>query len=265
MGGDDDSLLMASLNSRLKEIEDKETKIPLVVLDSMLPRQVLRIQVRNALFMELVRDRLQKENPFIGMLGMARLKNGQQVHLTHGVEVELMKDEMEVPKDKESGMNIALRATARRFQIQGEVDNAKAGWTEARVTFLDSSAQEEEEADDCRSRAMVRARELSSPNMNMPGSVSLVDRWIQLAKENERQSGQIDNLLHDLGTMPPPEQPSERAFWIGALINPLPAMGVALEIRPALLTAKTSEERIEIALDGILRSIKHMDGSARLW
>ena len=60
--------------------------------------------------------------------------------------------------------------------------------------------------------------------------------------------------------------------WVAAVV-PLswlrraaaPAMGVALEIRPALLTAKTSEERMEIALDGILRSIKHMDGSARLW
>jgi hypothetical protein len=40
---------------------------------------------------------------------------------------------------------------------------------------------------------------------------------------------------------------------------------VALEVRPALLTAKTAEERVETALDGIFRSIKHMDGSAKLW
>ena len=42
-------------------------------------------------------------------------------------------------------------------------------------------------------------------------------------------------------------------------------MGVAREIRPALLMAETAEDRINIAYDGILRSVKHMDGSARMW
>jgi hypothetical protein len=101
--------------------------------------------------------------------------------------------------------------------------------------------------------------------MNIPNNLSLVDRWVELARENERQVGQIDKLLDDLGSIPPPERPSERSFWIGALINPLPAMGVALEIRPALLSARTAEERVEISLDGIFRSIKHMDGSSKLW
>jgi hypothetical protein len=92
-----------------------------------------------------------------------------------------------------------------------------------------------------------------------------VDRWIALAKDNERQPGQIDALLESLGDIPPEHEPTERAFWIGALINPLPAMGVAMEIRPALLSAKTALDRIEIASDGLVRSIKHMDGSARMW
>lgn len=95
--------------------------------------------------------------------------------------------------------------------------------------------------------------------------MSLVDRWIELARENEREPGQIDRLLQDLGTIPPPEAPSDRAFWVGALINPIPAMGVALEVRPALLTADTAMERVDLALDGIEKSIRHMDGTARMW
>ncbi|KAG7347598.1 ATP-dependent protease La LON substrate-binding domain containing protein [Nitzschia inconspicua] len=274
-GTDDFSTMMASLQSRVQEIQDKETKIPLVVLDSMLPRQVLRVQVRNALMMDLVRDCLQREHPFFGMLGMARLRSGQQIHLTQGVEVEILKDELEFLQndggqgEKEGGVKLALRA-GRRFQIEGEIENAGGGWTEARVTFLDSEQEERTEIENGKdptvvARAISRARELTSPNMNMPNNLSLVDRWIELAKENERQEGQIDKLLKDLGTIPPPEQPSERAFWVGALINPLPAMGVAMEVRPALLTAETAEQRVEAALEGIFRSIKHMDGSARLW
>ena len=101
--------------------------------------------------------------------------------------------------------------------------------------------------------------------MNMKNSASLVDRWIELARENERHPGQVDALLKQLGEIPPEHEPTERALWVGALINPLPSMGVAMEIRPALLVSKKTEERVQVALDGILKSIGHMDGSARLW
>jgi hypothetical protein len=101
--------------------------------------------------------------------------------------------------------------------------------------------------------------------MNMPDRQSLIDRWIELATENEKKPGQIARLLEQIGEIPPPEEPTERALWVGALINPIPAMGVAMEVRPQLLIAKKAEDRVQLALDGILKSIKHMDGSARMW
>ena len=110
----------------------------------------------------------------------------------------------------------------------------------------------------------MKADEFTMPKANIPNNLSLVDRWIELAREKERSPGQIDAILKDIGEIPPADQPSERAFWVGALINPLPGMGVALEIRPGLLTARKAEQRVEIALNGILRSIKYMDGSAGL-
>ena len=39
--------------------------------------------------------------------------------------------------------------------------------------------------------------------------------------------------------MPPADKPHRRAMWVAALINPLPALGVALEIRPAVLQASS--------------------------
>lgn len=255
---------MASLRNRVKEVEDRESKLPLVVLDSMLPRQVLKIKVKNELLTELVKECLQKEIPFFGMLGLARLSTGEEVHLKHGVEVEIIGR----PEFLGDGVKLELKA-GRRFTIEGEVDNAGKGWTEARVRFLDSGKQEEDEinGEDRLSiaRAISKAQEFTSPNMRMPENLSLVDRWIQLATENEREPGQISLLLEQIGDIPPPEEPSERALWIGALINPIPAMGVALEVRPQLLIAKKAEDRVQVALDAIYRSIKHMDGSARLW
>jgi Lon protease-like protein len=260
---DDD--FMAALRTRVKEVEDRESKLPMVVVDSMLPRQVLKIQVKNNLLMELVKECLQNETPFFGMLGLARLSSGQQVHLKHGVEVEIV-GKPEVIDG--GGMKLELIA-GRRFSIEGEVDNAGKGWTEARVRFLDS---EEQEADEVKgvdrlsvARAIAKATGLTCPNMIMPDRQSLIDRWIELATENEKKPGQIARLLEQIGEIPPPEEPTERALWVGALINPIPAMGVAMEVRPQLLIAKKAEDRVQLALDGILKSIKHMDGSARMW
>ena len=256
---------MASLKSRMAEVNDRETKLPLVVLDTMLPRQVLKIQVDNPLLLELVRTCLKNETPFFGMLGMARLATGQSVHLKRGVEVEILDTKF---LDGGKSIRLALRG-GRRFEILGEIETAGMGWTEARVQFLDFEQEEEREIHGkdrmTVARAISKATELTSPNMRMENNLSLIDRWIELAKTVEREPGQIDQLLKDLGEMPPPEEPSDLAFWVGALINPIPAMGVATEIRPALLTAKKTEERVQVAIDGIFKSIRHMDGTKRIW
>ena len=42
--------------------------------------------------------------------------------------------------------------------------------------------------------------------------------------------------------MPPPERPTDLSLWVGAYVNPLPALGVALEIRPLLLRATTARQ-----------------------
>lgn len=255
---------MASLRNRMQEVVEQETKMPLVVLDSMLPRQVLRIEVNNPLFKELIRDRFKKEHPYFGMMGIATLSTGEQVHLRTGVEVEILGK----PEVREGGgVRLELKA-GRRFRIDGKVGNNVNGWTEARIRFINVHDEQEEDISDDRmsvARAMIKAKEFTAPNMYMKDNQTLIERWIQLAKLNERESGQVAALLKQLGEIPPSDEPTERAFWVGALINPIPALGVATEIRPALLTARTTEQRVQIALDAVLKSIRHMDGTARMW
>eukprot|EP00545_Synedropsis_sp_CCMP1620_P001080 CAMPEP_0119005600 /NCGR_PEP_ID=MMETSP1176-20130426/1822_1 /TAXON_ID=265551 /ORGANISM="Synedropsis recta cf, Strain CCMP1620" /LENGTH=293 /DNA_ID=CAMNT_0006957431 /DNA_START=18 /DNA_END=896 /DNA_ORIENTATION=+ len=229
---DDDDDFMASLRSRMDQVND--AKLPLVVLDAMLPRQVLKINVNNAVFMDLVKNRVEEESPFFGMLGMARLKTGEQVHLRDGVVVDIIGK----PKVDEDGLQIELRA-GKRFRI-GEVQDAPQGWTEASIEYIEDDDDEEESATNeldriSLARAMAKARKIDD----------LVEEWIALARPKERAPGQIDAILSDLGEIPMLTSPTDRAFWVGALVNPIPAMGVALEIRPALLTAKTAEDRID--------------------
>ncbi len=68
---DDSSFSMASVQKRMDQVSQNDSILPLVVLDSMLPRQVLKISVSNDLPMSLVKTRLEEEIPYFGMLGMA--------------------------------------------------------------------------------------------------------------------------------------------------------------------------------------------------
>jgi len=264
----------------------------LMILDTMLPRQILQIQIQHVTLESLMKYRVSQETPTLGMLGMAKLSSGQTVPLKTGVEVHIVQMDKAMDKppidttsnnNSEEPWDISLRA-GRRFVIEGDVEKTEEGWTEAQVKFLDSRVEEECEVQQFSkpsmedpsgistgsdrlsvARAISKSKQFTEPNMNMRGSLSLVDRWIELAKENERQPGQIEALLLQLGEIPPEHEPSERALWVGALINPLPSMGVAMEIRPALLVSKRAEERVQVALEGIMKSIRHMDGNARMW
>ena len=273
--------LLTSLRNRQQEIEDASTRLPLIILDSMLPRQVMDIQLSHPTLQHLIKHRtIETENPTLGMIGMIRTNQGY-VPLTNGVEVEIVEcgQAQDIPGDEmgssENAWDVTLKAK-RRFTLAGEVKKTEGGWTESRVKYLESCVEEEtqqkqsEQDEDATARlslarAISKSRQFTQPNINIPENLSIIDRWIELARENERHPNQIDKLLDQLGDIPPEDQPSERAFWIGALINPLPALGVSMEIRPSLLMARSAEERVDVALTGIWGSIKHMDGSSRLW
>ena len=272
----DDFQFMTSLKNRMEEVRNQDTICPIIILDCMLPRQVMRIRIDNPGIVKLVKRQLRNDTPTFGVRGTTTTiistttnksndnkKSStikKEVSLTNGVEVEIITKPVFIEED---AVLVALKAK-RRFQVLKEVEHEEQrGWVDANVQYLDSETQEEEELmsnteDDpmCLDRAILKAIQLSD----------FVKEWLDLAKKVERQPGQIDLLLEDLGDMPCAEEPSERAFWVGALINPLPDMGVADRgVRPAMIMATTAEERVDIALDGIIQSIKHMDGSAPLW
>ena len=82
--------------------------------------------------------------------------------------------------------------------------------------------------------------------------------WIELVKsgQRERTEGQLERILKDLGPMPEAEYADDRAFWVASLINPIPALGVAREIRHKILAAEGGKERVEWARQALLDSIK---------
>ena len=67
-----------------------------------------------------------------------------------------------------------------------------------------------------------------------------------------------------LGGLPTVDNPTALAFYGAAIVNPIPAMGVAPEIRGRVLSAPTALQRLQILQWGISRSIRNLQGTSPL-
>lgn len=93
----------------------------------------------------------------------------------------------------------------------------------------------------------------------------LVEEWKTLVRDGgfERREGQLELIASHIGPMPPAEEAARRAIWVASLINPIPALGVAYEIRPALLMARDTRGMLKVATDGITLSIENLQSQIR--
>jgi hypothetical protein len=75
----------------------------------------------------------------------------------------------------------------------------------------------------------------------------------------------MKSRMDDLGVMPDEDDMTERALWTAALINPLPALGVCLEIRPAMLSCGNDYDRMVLVCQALQSSMDHLTGKQRLF
>lgn len=216
--------------------------LPLLVIESMLPGQRL---ILDRAFDESL-ERLAELGGEIGVFGMSArppASSGDRdthCHLhTHGVSARLQRnslwDQWEI---------IAEHA----IQHVGSGGSGPNGveLVQAHLTVDDVSAADVEAA-----KALP----------------ALVDEWCEevFRMNAERFEGQLNQVVEDLGAMPSPESPGDLAFWVAALVNPLPALGVASEIRPKVLAAASVSDRLSIARAGLEGSIGHVTGRRLLF
>ena len=67
----------------------------------------------------------------------------------------------------------------------------------------------------------------------------------------------------ELGPLPD-HDPTRLALYGAALVNPLPPLGVAPEIRGRILSAATAKQRLEILEWAVQRSIRNLEGTQPL-
>ena len=235
-GGLDMSLL-ASRISALQQAPEPE-KVRLFNFDAMVPGQCLTFSVP-ASFVETL-DRMEVDECPLVMVGRDRLRL-----LNNGVECRVERLDR-LPE----GDAIATLIADRYCEVVEVGEDEGSRWLgrsgSVRWLSLDASTPGEQPAP----AVLSRAKALDV----------LVSEWMQLVKATgrERQPGQIEKILADLGPIPEPNRPTARALWIAGLINPLPALGVALEIRPACLTAETADIRLQVVEMGLKDSIERL-------
>ena len=80
---------------------------------------------------------------------------------------------------------------------------------------------------------------------------ALVLEWTRLVREgqHEKEEGQLDTILNDLGRRQLPCGFDERAMWVAALINPIPSLGVAFDLRPQVVACVVSQ--CDLCLAGV--------------
>lgn len=237
----------------------KANELPLFYLDPMLPRQQMQLNIFEPRYILMVTRCLEGSRRF-GMVGGPRY--GVVGDTKHGVEVEITESEVQRPSGR-----ILIRIQARRrFVMEGDTERLD-GYSVANVRWLDlptspvslntavaGEEDEEDEAQNSEEQIVKLAKDLE-PLVNDWKSKVVSGRW-------QRYGGQLASILQDIGPMPEVEDCAsavDRALWIGALINPLPGLGVALEIRPDLLAnAQNPRVCLDVATAGIRRSIENM-------
>lgn len=150
-------------------------------------------------------------------------------------------------------------------------DRSDTQWSNCRISIID-----DEEEDEHSSETFEKATQINK----------LIDHWLILASDQttydnvdvvartRRKTGQpgltvnasvlLKRVQHELGPRPPPERPTLLALWGAALLNPLPPLGVATELRGAVLEADGALMKLSILERGLLKSIDNLDDTRPL-
>lgn len=114
-------------------------------------------------------------------------------------------------------------------------------------------------------RMEFMAHNLEGKVMQLHNNIpSLVNEWARWLVQTEKQTpADLRRRLKDNGPMP--KTPKERAIWVGALVNPIPNLGVCMEIRPALLSCQNDHDRMVLASTALKSSIDHLSGKQKLY
>jgi len=205
--------------SRLESLVAEEdtgaqlSRLPLFVLEPLLPRQSMRLHVFEPRYRNLVSYCLSNDMRF-GMIGP---------HTMFGVEVVIT--QYNPAYDGTSHIVIQAR---KRFELQDRSIHEQ-GYPEGLATDV-------EEIPGGTPEELSEIREAITVEMTA---------WLKACKYRRGET-RVNSMLAQLGQAP--EDMEEFSLWVVAALNPYPYMGVCREIRVQALAMKNTKERLEFVL-----------------
>ena len=241
------------LSRRISSSKSGEASVRCLLLDNMLPRQRVQLQFGPPVSTALSEGR-QAGEAFV-VVGLDRRKG---TICRRGVEVRI---ESMSPYRASHGFFSSHSTTPMRgFTVLDTVlvggrcceilepDISSSTWRPSKPIF------------EARVRWLPDGPSTSAANALAESVAPMVSEWVDLVRSTnrEREPLQITRVLSDLGPMPDAEQAGDRALWVAALINPMPALGVALEVRAAVLDAADSLARMQVVHEALADSISRL-------
>lgn len=231
-------LVIVVFISLLGSIQSLSLSVParLLVLETLVPGQRLDLEAEApASFWNICKN---EKEPLI-VVG----RQGRSLHF-RGIEVFV-----------ENGNTIAATGRIAEITERGEDEGSRWAGRSGEVKWLGRLVEDDNLLSDDDNKKPFALEELHKLSDTL---MELSKEWEELVRVTgrERFPGHLDEILQDLGDRP--SQPNARALWIAGLVNPHPALGVALEIRPAILTAKSTHRRLVMTEQGLRDSISRL-------
>ena len=236
------------LSRRIARSQSDEEIIKVLFLDAMLPRQ--RVQLQFAPPVSTVLSDIRDSGECLAVCGLDQ-RTGR--FLRHGVEARI---ESMSPYRASQGFFSSHSTTPMRGFTA--LDTTLVGGKRCEV--LEPAAEQwppDRPIFEAKVRWLPSEKGTAAATVRAESLEELVDEWLELVRTGgrEREPLQITRVLCDLGPMPDAEDADDRALWVAALINPLPALGVSREIRPAVLEAADGLARVNVVHEALTDSI----------
>ena len=216
--------------AQMKE-EPPLVTIGLFYVDYVLPGQRLKLHVFERRYKKLFAAALASESKSFGVLG-------------HQARDDAVVTECEILDYKELGDGRFLCEVKgkRRLRLRREWLQEDGGFQVAECDILKDLKGEEDD---------VIVKDLKVT----------VDLWCEKVRRSRWRRSTLDTILSQLG--PAPEEQEAFGFWIAALINPIPSLGVAPEIRLDVLKLADSRARLTLLKQAIDVSLLHLEKNTK--
>ncbi|KAL7566045.1 hypothetical protein ACA910_011058 [Epithemia clementina (nom. ined.)] len=241
-------VLSVSDMKRFKACQTRQKTMPILILDSMVPKQELSFESSDPSLVKLIQYCLENDSD----AAMVGINPSTGSPLSRGVTISVDARQVRLRPSRQS---VVLSVTAeRRIEVQSQP------WLDKSGSFYLS---EVDVIDDMTEPPLSPEHERMAQRLyeSLPTAMEEWSEFVLQSGATDQQG--LKDRLESLGPMP--SDMTDRAFWVAAAINPLPALGVCIEIRPAMLCCTNDYERMVLACQAVRSSIDHVSGKRRLF